>query len=83
MKFNINNYVKVKLTDKGKDIYFHRHDEINAHYKKKVIKPSYPKADDDGYTKFQLWNLMEIYGKYCTLGSELPFDSEIIFEEKE
>ncbi len=78
MKININDEVKVKLTEEGKEIYFHKDDE----YRKQMVaekghyplyfQPQYPKVDDEGYTKFQLWELMQIYGKHIDVVS-LPF----------
>ena len=65
VKINLNNFVKVKLTDLGKEIYYHRHDALNEHLKKrgaKPIEPHFPKEDEEGKTKFQLWEIMELYG---------------------
>lgn len=73
VKINLNEFVKVKLTDLGKEIYYHRHDALNEYLKKigaKPIEPHFPKEDEEGYTKFQLWNFMEIYGKH--LGMAKP-----------
>ena len=33
------------------------------------LSPRFPKVDTDGYTKFQLWDFMQIYGKYMILGA--------------
>lgn len=71
---NLNHIVKVKLTDKGKDIFYHRHDEYNTHVsasgKGVIIPPSYPKEDENGYCAFQLYDLMKLYGPYMTIGTE-------------
>jgi hypothetical protein len=86
-KFNINDKVKVKLTDYGRDIYYHQYDWINGIniFSKTVIKPSYPKIDADGYTTFQLWHLMELYGQYLEMTGSveqntLPFETEILID---
>ncbi len=73
--FNLNNYVYVKLTDKGRDIYYHQYDHIQG------IKPSYPKEDNNGYFKEQLWQLMKTFGKHMSMGFDQPFSTDIIFEE--
>lgn len=67
--FNINNIIKVRLTDHGKDIFYHQHDEFNRRYGngKEIIKPHYPDVDEDGFTIFQLWHFMEIYGPYISI----------------
>ncbi len=71
-KLNLNSIVKVKLSDYGKDIYYHRYDEINDRCAKRgamLLKTSYPDVDNDGYTRFQLWDFMQLYGKYMLLGN--------------
>ena len=64
LKINLNEVVKVKLTGLGKDIYYHQFDELNRRYGRVVCKPSFPEEDAEGYTKFQLWNFIEIYGEH-------------------
>lgn len=81
--FNINDYVKVKLTEKGKYIYYHQFDDMNANIPKMDGKPLNPielKYDDEGYVKFQMWHLMEIFGKYLFNGCDIPFETTIKFE---
>ena len=68
IKVNLNEPVKFKLTDKGKDIYYHRFDELNDRAGYEMIKPSYPKEDKDDYTTMQLWSFMNLYGPYMKLG---------------
>lgn len=83
---NINDYVKVKLNQAGKDIYFHRDDETRRAYAERngyypaCFQPKYPEVDENGYSKFQLWEFMKIYSDYMDLGKALPFDSELIFK---
>ena len=82
MKFNINDYVKVKLTNRGRDIYYHRNDELNkipnVHF-----EPEYPK-ESDGWFKEQFWIIMEIFGgKHMMMGFETPFETDIIICDKE
>lgn len=64
IKINLNDVVKVKLTDFGKKIYYHRFDDLNNIYGRIVCKPSFPKTDEDGYSSFQLWDFMELYGEH-------------------
>lgn len=66
-KLNWNDVIRVKLTDRGKDIYYHQYDWLTAHIvapERNILKPSYPEVDENGYTEFQLWRFMELYGKY-------------------
>jgi len=82
MRLNLNDNIKVKLTEHGKDIYYHQYDRTNAFFGKEVCKPNYPKVDEDGYTTFQLWCFMELYGVH--MGMTLPNVIEpldIVFDE--
>ena len=69
-KLNFNSLVKVKLTPLGVDIYYHRHDEFVKTYPKlsDVMKPTMPKIDKNGFTEFQLWHFMQLYGCYMGVG---------------
>ena len=68
VKVNLNDYVKFKLTDRGKDIYFHQYDDLNEYLKQKtgqkLFSQQMPEVDNDGYTKMQLWAFIELYGKH-------------------
>ena len=70
-QLNLNSIVKVKLTDRGKDIYYHQYDDINKLYIERgltPLTPRMPKVDSEGYTKFQLWHFMNVFGEYMCLG---------------
>ena len=70
-KLNWNTDVKVKLTDLGKDIYFHRHDDLNNELVKRGFKPFatyFPKVDENGYSAFTLWDFMQLYGSHIGMG---------------
>lgn len=85
MRLNLNESVKVKLTDLGKDIYYHQYDRVNSSYGKQICEPKMPKMDEDGYTSFQLWRFMELYGNYMGICKPNVIEPlEIVFEaEKE
>lgn len=61
-KLNWNDCVKVKLTEYGQDIYYHQYDDVIA--KGAKINRHYCKTDDKGFSQFQLWNFMKIFGSY-------------------
>lgn len=70
-KFNLNDKIKVKLTEHGIDIFYHQYDESNEFIKARGGKPiesRMPKIDNDGYTEMQLWYFMELYGQYIGMG---------------
>ena len=70
MRLNLNDEIKVKLTEHGKDIYYHQYDRLNTAFGREICKPKYPKVDENGYTTFQLWCFMELYGVH--MGMTLP-----------
>lgn len=67
-KLNWNDYVKVKLNDRGRDIFFHQYDELIKRGFK--IDPIYPIEDEDGFCKFQLWHFIQLYGSH--IGNGFP-----------
>ena len=78
---NLNEQIKVKLTDYGRDIFYHRHDEFNKRFSF-LLPPHYPEVDENGYSTFQLWDFMNIYGEYINIGSRNVVQPlEIIYEE--
>jgi repressor LexA len=76
---NINENVKIKLLERGLKELERQHEELRK------LSPSIgpwrpPAVDEDGYSKMQLWNLMQDLGHLCSMGFEPPFETEIIFE---
>ena len=66
-KINLNDRIKVKLTPLGAEIYYHQYDDLNKKIKANggiQLEPIMPQIDKDGYTEFQLWRFIELYGDY-------------------
>lgn len=86
-KLNLNSFVKVKLNDRGKDIFYHQYDELNrliVGRGGKPIEPRYPEVDADGYSRFQLWKFMDIYGRHMAVGAPAMTETmNIYIEEKD
>lgn len=81
IKVNINDVIKVKLTDLGKEIVQKNFDELQAWYPTIPLQTIYP-IDDDGYTEFQLWAFMSIFGEHLYNGApQIIENNEIIFCE--
>lgn len=59
MEFNINDSVKVRLTDYGRDILWQIQD----------VRHSLTLTDSEGYTKFRLSELMDIFGSHIYNGA--------------
>lgn len=70
IRINLNEKIKVKLTDWGKEIYYHQYDRVNQIAGRKICEPRFPKEDKNGYTEFQLWSFIELYGEH--MGIVLP-----------
>ena len=83
-EFNLNQFIKVKLTGEGKKIlkemYNLNNDDLKSFY------------TDDEYAKFQLWQFMNIFGKYLFNGSIIQpikknniiiLEKDLIEKEKE
>ena len=68
-KINVNQIVRVKLTEFGVSVYKLRHGGLNP-----VIE------SETGCTSFQLWTLMNIYGTHMQLAHPKgsPFEGDIL-----
>ncbi|KGL44102.1 hypothetical protein [Listeria newyorkensis] len=74
-RFNINNGIKVKLTDAGVQHF------IDFYKNEPYHRVCTPDIDAEGYTKFSMWMLMKIYGSQMNIGSwELPFETNVFVE---
>jgi len=82
MKFNINDNVRVKLTDRGRFLLEKEHYEFYEKYKLAERPYTSPKEDEEGWSTWQLWILMNHLGKYCTMGCEMPFETNIEIVDK-
>lgn len=83
MRINLNDTVKFKLTDIGKDIYYHRFDDLIDAHPEFGLKRRMPTIDEDGYSKMQLWTFIELYGPYMGMCKPNVIEPiEIIVEEE-
>lgn len=79
--FNANDRVKVRLTDAGKCELERQHAELVAklsNYSAVLNVPAYT-VDDEGYSTFQLWSLMQALGHMCMPGGKPPFETAMFF----
>jgi hypothetical protein len=67
--FNVNHYVKIQLTDRGR--------EILKEYSPYLHRTLKDKEDKDGWSKWQLWVVMEIWGGSMHNGCQIPFKTDI------
>ena len=76
MRFNLNDEIRVKLTDFGREQLRKNHNELFKGY---PCPPKYrPRGEDaDGWSTWQAWEIMRELGKYLYAGCDLPFETEI------
>lgn len=82
MKLNMNDYVLVKLTDIGRRLHKKDHDKFWSNFPE-MDRSQYrpPVEDSEGRSKWQMWALMQSFGKYMHLGCKVPFEAEIEIQE--
>ena len=78
---NLNYYIKVKLTEKGKEIYQEYLNNIFEEYEINDI----PKieVDEEGYTEFQMWNFVRIFGKHFSMLGDNLCETNCLVQVKE
>ena len=78
VRFNVNHYVRVKITPHGKKCLRKNYDDLAKSYGGKLSFPfRLPKADKDGWTRFQMHDLIANFGQHMYCGCEVPFETEI------
>ena len=78
MKFNINNYVKVKLTEHGKYLLQQHHNELQALMPEAARFPMRLELEPDGSYKEQLWVIMNELGSGIFNGGKQVIQDNII-----
>ena len=83
-KFNINWVVKVKLTPIGRKIHKENYEHLYKNFPELQEKYPYkaPEEDAEGYSRWQMWELMKDFGMAMSLGMNTPFETEIILEDQ-
>lgn len=77
LDFNINGGVRVKLTDLGRALHRKKHSDLFAKYHA-VERPYIPPVEDqDGWSEWQMWSLMQWFGEFIYLGCDPPFETTI------
>ena len=79
MRLNLNETVKVKLTERGKEIYRQHFSPLPDGFE----QPE-PRIDEDGFTKIQLWVFMEMFGEHMSMLKQNVIEPlEIVFDTEE
>jgi len=66
----------VQLTNIGREELKRQHDKLNELFPT-AYKYEPMKEDKDGWSKWQLWELMTLLGHKCLNGGEVPFLTSI------
>lgn len=80
VKFNVNDYVRVKLTDRGRTIHRTDHENFAAHYPGVDLPYKPPTEDANGWSTWQMWHLMQLFGPHIVMGFNPPFEPTIEIE---
>lgn len=68
--FNLNNKIKVQLTDAGRSVYREHYESLRDYFKH---TPVYEVREDaDGWSEWQAWHFMEIFGQHFGHSSKQP-----------
>ncbi len=75
MTINPNDYVRVRLTDRGRSLILAGVDEFNHEMKLRniALRVSPPTEDADGWAREQFWSLMRALGDCWSGCGDLPF----------
>lgn len=79
--FNVNSFVKVRLTDIGRKIY---KENWEPEFIELGLECQPPKEDADGWSEWQLWQLLGEFGRKSWIGSGRCFETNIkilLFDE--
>lgn len=77
VRFNINEYIRVKLTPRGKAIHQALHDELNRRFPGAQLIYRPPTEDAEGWSRWQAWDLMQTFGPHISMGFDPPFETTI------
>lgn len=80
VSINVNDTVYVKLTELGKKELQRQHDDLHDQFPMLTKRDfMHRKEDDEGWSEWQLWDLMGSLGHKCIHGCSVPFETTIEF----
>lgn len=84
VKFNINNYVQIRLTEAGRDILYKQHLQLQKYIQQKNLNyatvPFKINEDSQGWSRWQFHTLISKFGAAISLSQQPPFELEIKLE---
>lgn len=76
-EFNLNDYVWVKLTDAGRVAHRNHWERLSFG----TVHDYKPVDEIDGWSRWQLWELMQVFGGSLYNGCNVPFETTIRMED--
>ena len=81
VRFNINDYARVKLTPATLKLWKENAERMRATFPQMAhLWPDEPRTDKDGYYRAQLWSIINLIGPECVAGGHAIDKSELILE---
>lgn len=80
--FNLNDYIKVKMNQQGLAIYRKRYDDL-WNGKKPLFEYQPPKTDENGWSEWQAWEFMHIFGQHLGNGFNNPCETSVYIQNNE
>lgn len=80
VEHNLNNSIKVKLKPLGEQIYrdwFKQYEQYGI-----KVEPIPLRMDEDGWTEFQTWEFIGIFGSHVHLGMPELFETTVLIETR-
>ncbi len=77
IEFNVNQDVLVQLTEYGRSIHLNAHNDLNKLVPNKPLPYHPPKENEDGWSRWRMWSLMELFGPHINLSGPVPFKTGI------
>ena len=81
MKFNLNDRIRVQLTDTGRAIHRAEHVKAFTGYDAKLYPYTPPEEDEAGWSRWQMWEFMARFGPHMDWGRPLPVLTDIEIED--
>ena len=78
IRVNVNDLVRVRLTDKGRAIRDARWAELRVLTNGNIPVAPEPAEDGDGISEWLLWEFMRTFGPCMHNGADMPFDGSAV-----
>jgi len=80
MKFNLNDHIKVQLTDTGRAVHRVEHAKRFWGCDAKLFPYMPPEEDEAGWSRWQMWEFMVRFGSHISMSGDLPVMTDIEIE---